>query len=282
MSSQARCYTEAKPAMIDHSPDGCNRRNEKSAPMSSEKTTAIVLRVVPFSETSSILTLFTRDFGKLGAMAKGARRLKGPFDSALDLLTVCRIVFLRKSTGALDLLTEAKLVRRFRPPGRDLSCLYAGYYVAELLTKMTDEYDPHPRLFDMAESVLKELAEGGAVAPLVLRFEMTALSELGHMPSLELCAECGRKVDWSGRVRFGHLAGGVLCGKCRGGQRKVAVVNSNVLKLMQCYAANDDAWRRAPLEGRTRGELRGIMNHYLSNLLGQEPKMHRYLTAFSS
>ncbi|MCH8921777.1 MAG: recombination protein O N-terminal domain-containing protein, partial [Planctomycetes bacterium] len=46
--------------------------------MSSEKTTAWVLQVVPFSETSSILTLFTRDFGKLGAMAKGARRLETP------------------------------------------------------------------------------------------------------------------------------------------------------------------------------------------------------------
>src|SRR5207253_10760688 len=101
--------------------------------MSSEKATALVLRVVEFSETSSVVTLFTREFGKISGLAKGARRPKGPFESALDLLALCRIVFLRKSPGTLDLLTEAKLLKRFRPRAGELFNLYAGYYVAELL-----------------------------------------------------------------------------------------------------------------------------------------------------
>ena len=98
-----------------------------------------------------MVTLFTREFGKIRALAKGARRPKGPFESALDLLGLCRIVFLRKSSDALDLLTEAKLERRFRPPGGNLSNLYAAYYVAELLNELTDDYDPHPELFDAAD-----------------------------------------------------------------------------------------------------------------------------------
>src|SRR5690349_23376116 len=115
--------------------------------MASEKTRAIVLKLVEFSETSCVVTLFTEDFGKVRALAKGARRPKGPFESALDLLALCRIVFLRKSSDTLDLLTEAKLERRFRPPVGCLGSLYAGYYVAELLGAMTDDYDPHPELF---------------------------------------------------------------------------------------------------------------------------------------
>ncbi|NLE37473.1 MAG: DNA repair protein RecO, partial [Pirellulaceae bacterium] len=95
--------------------------------MSTEKATAIVLRTVDFSETSLVVTFFTREFGKVGALAKGARRIKGPFESALDLLALCRIVFLRKSSESLDLVTEAKLVRRFRPAGKDLAGLYGGY-----------------------------------------------------------------------------------------------------------------------------------------------------------
>ena len=76
-------------------------------------------------------------------------------------------MFLRKSSGALDLLTEAKLERRFRPPGRDLSCLYAGYYVAELLSELTDDYDPHPALFDLAErNVCWVLSRGESVSKL--------------------------------------------------------------------------------------------------------------------
>src|SRR5215468_5196458 len=144
--------------------------------MAAEKTLALVLRAVEFSETSSVVTLFTRDFGKIRGLAKGARRPKGPFESALDLLSLCRLVFLRKSSEALDLLTEAKLERRFRPANRDLSNLYAGYYVAELLNEFTDDYDPHAQLFDLADQTLLGLTRGEAVANSVLRFELGGLS----------------------------------------------------------------------------------------------------------
>jgi recombinational DNA repair protein (RecF pathway) len=77
--------------------------------MASEKTRAIVLRVIEFSESSCVVTLFTLDFGKVGALAKGARRPKSAFEGALELLALVRIVFLRKSSDALDLLTEGKL-----------------------------------------------------------------------------------------------------------------------------------------------------------------------------
>ncbi len=147
--------------------------------MSSEKATALVLRVVEFSETSSVVTLFTREFGKIHGLAKGARRPKGPFESALDLLALCRIVFLRKSSGTLDLLTEAKLQRRFRPRGHDLSSLYAGYYVAELLSELTDDYDPHPELFDAAEQTLAGPAGEGPIVSWIVRFELAALRLLG-------------------------------------------------------------------------------------------------------
>src|SRR4051794_35114134 len=204
--------------------------------MSSEKATAIILKVVDFSETSAIITAFTREFGKIHALAKGARRLKGPFESALDLLGLCKVVFLRKSSGALDLLTEAKLQRRFRPPGRNLSCLYAGYYIAELLSELTDDYDPHPALFDLAEQTLHQLALGGNVSMLVVRFELAALAVLGHLPSLETCAQCGGRVEPTGRVAFGLLTGGVLCAKCRGGKRHVVSIGGETLKTMMTLA----------------------------------------------
>src|SRR5262249_52116876 len=118
--------------------------------MAAEKAQALVLRTTDWSETSRIATLWTREVGKVRALAKGGRRLKSAFENALDLLTVCSIVFLRKSPGSLDLLTEAQVVRRFDRLRRDLSALYAGYYVAELLDALTQEYDPHPALFDEA------------------------------------------------------------------------------------------------------------------------------------
>jgi len=163
--------------------------------MASEKSRAIVLKVIEFSETSCVLTLFTEDFGKIGALAKGARRPKGPFEGALDLLALVRIVFLHKTSDALDLLTEAKLERRFRSAQRDLGRLYAGYYVAELLTELTEAGDPHRELFQAADATLSALDDGAPLAKTVLRFELVALREAGHLPSLDQCAICGRPVE---------------------------------------------------------------------------------------
>ena len=255
--------------------------------MPAEKATVIVLRTVEFSESSLVVTLFSREFGKLRALAKGGRRLKGPFESALDLLALCRIVFLRKSSEALDLLTEAKLQRRFRAATRDLGCLYAGYYVAELLNELTDEYDPHPDLFDLADETLRILSEEGPSEEgpidreiLVARFELGMLRLLGLLPSLDRCAECGVAAP-AGRVTFGHIDGGVLCTKCRVGKRQVASVHAGVLRAMAQLADPRRNWRRMEIDSRSRGELRGLLNHYLVNLLGKKPRMHAYLNGLS-
>lgn len=248
--------------------------------MAAEKTTAIVLRTVDFSESSLIVTLFTRDCGKLGTLAKGAKRLKGPFESALDVLALCRIVFLRKSSDALDLLTEAKLQRRFRVVGPGLGGLYAGYYVAELLSEMTDQYDPHPELFDLADETLAALSAGEEVSKRLLRFELGALRELGHLPALDCCAECAKPIPISGRISFGLLDGGVLCSRCRLSKRRLVSVSAGVLRIMAQFASTDDRWRRIEIDRRSHGELRGLLNHFVCHLLGRKPRLHAFLESW--
>lgn len=249
--------------------------------MASEKATAIVLRVVDFSESSVVTTLFSREFGKVRALAKGGRRPKGPFESALDLLAMVRIVFLHKPSDTLDLLTEAKLLRRFRPANRDLGGLYAAYYVAELLNELTDDYDSHPELFDAADQTLSELSASGPVAELILRFELTALRLLGHQPSLDRCVQCGNPVSEQRRIAFGQLAGGVLCEDCRAGHGQVVSVSSAVIEALRTFSNPDnEQWRNEPLARNVRGELRAIVNHYLYSLLGRKLRVHEYLGTY--
>ncbi len=246
--------------------------------MASEKALVLVLRVVEFSETSCIVALFSREFGKIQALAKGARRPKGPFESALDLLCLCRVVFLRKSTEGLDLLTEAKLERRFRGRGRDLSCHYAGYYVAELLDGLTDDDDPHPELFDSALATLSALGEHGSPAALVLWFELTALRLLGHLPSLEACVECGAPVARTGRVAFGPTVGGVICRDCRPGKQWVVSVSATAMAAMDTLVhCSLPQLPPAELPAPICGELRGIMNRFMAHLLGHPPRLQAYL-----
>jgi DNA repair protein RecO (recombination protein O) len=189
-------------------------------------------------------------------------------------------VFLRKSSDALDLLTEAKLERRFRPPAGSLPALYAGYYVAELLGKLTDDYDPHPDLFDAADEALSALRAGADPGMRVLRFELTALRLLGHLPSLDHCAECGVAVrPASGRVPFGLMAGGVLCGTCRTGKKQIVSLSAGVPAAMRVLAdPRPSPWQSLSLARPVQGELRGLLNRYFTHLLGHGLEMHRYLT----
>src|SRR5262245_44293292 len=248
--------------------------------MSLEQATAVVLRLVPWSEASYVATLFTREFGRVRVVAKGAKRRKGPFESALDLLALCKVVFLRKSSDALDILTEAKLQRRFRLRGRELAGLYAGYYVAELLGELTDDYDPHPELFDLAEHTLASLQTEPQVGRLVLRFELTALRLLGHLPALTRCTECGAEIGGDRRVPFASVSGGALCARCRPGKRQVVSLSPAAWQAMVALSDEDEhRWRDSPLARTVSAEVRSVMNHYVASLLGYEPRLQPYLTA---
>jgi len=249
--------------------------------MSTEKTDAIILRVVEFSETSCVVTLFSRDFGKISALAKGARRPKSAFESAIDLLAVVRIVFINKSSSALDLLTEAKLERRFRAGSTNLTRLYAGYYIAELLNELTDEGGSVPELYDAANSALLNLDLNGEPSRVTLRFELTALRLLGHLPSLEDCAACGGDIQpENNRVLFGQAAGGLLCLTCREGQKQIVSVTSNAIEVMRQFArTTDDTWLTAPL-APVHGELRGVMNHFVTQLTGKRPRLYDFKAGY--
>src|SRR5437660_8024149 len=191
--------------------------------MATEKAQGLVLRTTDWSETSRIATLWTREFGKVRALAKGGRRLRSAFENALDLLTLCSIVLIRKSSGGLDLLTEAQVAQRFPRLGTHLPSLYGAYYVAELLDGWTEENDPHPALFDFAVATLRGLGGAETAEPVrtglrVMRFEMQLLCELGYCPVLEGCAGCGAEQAAAERTSFSVAAGGVVWTGCQPGQ----------------------------------------------------------------
>ncbi|MBX6312500.1 MAG: DNA repair protein RecO [Isosphaeraceae bacterium] len=246
--------------------------------MPSVRSMALVLRSVEVFETSSVLTLFTRELGKVSALAKGARRLRSPFRAGLDLLSVCDIVVLHKASEALDLLTEAAPVERFDPLHRDLSTLYAGYYIAELLHDLTDFHDPHPKLFDAAVVTLRHLGDPALRAQRVLRFELACLRELGHRPALEVCVHCGMAIDAAADpVAFGLSSGGVLCPSCRPGQPHVVLLSARTLEAIRALAAPGSAWRDLDSSAATLGPVRHTVGAVISHLLGRRPRMLSYL-----
>jgi DNA repair protein RecO (recombination protein O) len=213
------------------------------------------------------------------ALAKGGRRLKSAFENALDLLTVCDIVLLRKTSGSLDLLTEARVVTRYARLRTELAALYAAYYVAELLTDWTEENDPHPPLFDEALTTLAALGAADQpkieAGPRVMRFEAVLLRELGYGPALESCVACQRPVEGR-RLAFSAAAGGVVCAACAAAQREKRPLSAGAWQVLRALAGDGEAWR-GPFDAAARAEVRQVLGQYVTYVRGRRPRMLPYL-----
>ncbi len=242
------------------------------------RTLALVVRTVEVFETSLVATLFTRELGKVAVLAKGGARLKSPFHGGLDLLGVSDIVMFPKASESLDLLGESAPVERFACLRRDLAALYAGYNIAELLTDLTDLHDPHPKLFDAARITLRHLGDAELRPRRVLRFELACLREVGLLPALDRCAQCG--VDMRprrGAVSFGLSAGGVLCDACRPGQPHVVELSSGDLEAIRILSSPGAAWRELDVRQGRLVPARETVGAVVCHVLGHRPRLRPLL-----
>ncbi|MBI3863587.1 MAG: DNA repair protein RecO [Planctomycetia bacterium] len=246
--------------------------------MSIEKSAAIVIRQADFSESSRVVTMFTREFGKVAVLAKGAKRLKGPFEAALDLLAFVDVVFIRKSSAGLDILTEAKLQQRFKPRSGDLGALYAGYYIAELLDSLNEVYDPHPVLFDEAATALGRLADDSPLDLSVLRFELVILREIGQLPAFDACAVCGEPVGSASSYGFQVSQSTLICQNCFGEEvPRHGVMPGTAAALRTLSGGSTSSVKNLAVSSSQMREMRAVVNSSITQILGRKPKTLRYL-----
>jgi DNA repair protein RecO (recombination protein O) len=114
----------------------------------------------------------------------------------------------------------------------------------------------------------------------LIRFELQMLHQLGHLPSFDRCVDCGTALPLETRKRipFGHLDGGVLCGKCRKGHTQVASVTTESLAAMRQAVSSESPDRfHEMLNEKHAGEIRGLLNHYFSHLIGTKPRAQAFL-----
>ncbi|WP_426193429.1 DNA repair protein RecO [Massilia sp. DWR3-1-1] len=149
-----------------------------------------VLHSYPYKETSLIVDLFTRDFGRIGVVAKGAKRPHSALRGVLQTFQPLSMSW--SGRNELRTLIDAEWVGGMLPIER--TALLCGFYVNELLVKLLARDDPHPALFDQYVDTLNQLAHNEP-APIVLRkFERALLKQTGVAADLKRCAPSGEAV----------------------------------------------------------------------------------------
>lgn len=184
--------------------------------MALEKSEGLVLRVIPFRDTSRILTVYTVERGLVSLLAKGVRGPKPRFGAALELFAVSDLVYYHKDSRELQLLSDAMLLEPHL--GLGVSPLRYAYGVAvlEFLLKVLSGQEVPGRLYSLSVRTLEVLESCAppALAAVFRAFQLKAVSFLGHRPELYLCVECGESIGDRPGGGFSPGTGGTVCSRC--------------------------------------------------------------------
>lgn len=173
-------------------------------------TKVIVLREVAYKESDKILTVLTRERGKLTVSARGSRK-KGGGVSAVSQLLVWSEMTLSEHAGRWS-VTEGETLQEFRKVRSDLERLSLGSYFAELTELLTEEGIPDEKPLDLLLSALWTMeSTDRPLAQVKATFELAALCQAGYCPQVRRCAVCGGEPQ---EPRFAPRSGGVCCGRC--------------------------------------------------------------------
>ncbi len=234
------------------------------------KTSAIVLKSRKWGEADRIVTFFTLRFGKLRGIARGARRLKSRFGSALEPFVHGELNLFEKRGDSLYRITGADIRDSFAALREDLARMSAAARMANLVAAVTGEGDAHIGIFDTLLSGLRALRDGRDPALTALLFQIKLLGETGFRPQTDHCAACG---DGHGRMsrQFSPLAGGLVCGSCarRDRDRCLPMSAGSLAFLQQALRWESAAVARLKATGQVRAELEAAVESYVMVVTGK-------------
>jgi DNA repair protein RecO (recombination protein O) len=176
------------------------------------KTEAVVLRSIRFGEGDRVLHLYTPNRGRLGAIAKGARKARSRFGGRLEPFFHLRLV-LYEGRGELLTVTSAETVTAHPRLREHRGPLDAAARACDAVARLFEAGDPHPEVFHLLcnELALLDAEPERAGRANQLAFRLKLLLAAGLVPQLEACASCGERDHLNG---FSGAAGGVVCGAC--------------------------------------------------------------------
>jgi DNA repair protein RecO (recombination protein O) len=185
--------------------------------MPSLKTQALVIKSMDWQDTSRIVTLYTREAGKLKVIARGAKRKSSPYRGMLATLNRIEAVIYVSARRQLQILGEVSLEDAFTPIKKDYDKTGYSFAILELADHFLQEDEGDAVFFDFLIALLEGMGAAADARLVFWYFLLKLCSYLGFRLNLAACPQCGREVGAAGGV-FSFSEGGLVCRRCRGGE----------------------------------------------------------------
>lgn len=244
------------------------------------KTDGFVLKTLNYSDSDLIVTFYTRDFGKLTAIAKGARKSRKRFVNVLEPFCCSSLLFSRKQRDQLAWLESCRMISEYPEIRKSLDRTLLASYLIDLVDHFSIEEKAGRELFDLLQTFLSLIEEGDTSERLLRFFEIRQLKLAGYAPALDGCMICKAPLNTRQRYVFDIARGGLHCRSCY-----TTPIASNVLPisvgtiktLLLGREIETGKMKRILFSEQTSRESKTLLTLFINHILGKELKSLKVL-----
>lgn len=240
-----------------------------------QKVEGIVIRSIDYGESNKILTIYSKEKGKIGVLARGAKKPNSRLSSISQLFTYGQYLF-RASRG-LGTLSQGEMIHSFRALRSDIIKTAYAAYIVELTDKLTEDRVASPALFHLLHQSLQAIDENVDAEVITFIFEIKMLNVAGITPQLNHCAYCGNVNEKY--VSFSIKEGGFLCRHCVTVDPHHIRMSHATQKLLKLFLkVNVNQIGKISLRKTTRTEIKKIIHAYYDAYSGLHLKSRKFLS----
>jgi DNA repair protein RecO (recombination protein O) len=221
-------------------------------------TDAVVLHAFDYLETSRIYRLLTREAGVQSVLARGARRSKSRYGTAVDLFAEGEVQLSIRPNRELQTLTAFDVTRSRAGLATSLEHFTSAAAIAELALRFARD-DAQPALYDAVRDALDAILaadrETGRARDAALGGAGLIVAQLGFAPTIDSCSSCDTAVPRTERASFSHTGGGTLCAACAATRRGDRVLPTSARDALRAWIRGDAWTLTQAVDGRAHQRL---------------------------
>lgn len=244
------------------------------------KTEGIILKSTEFQEADKIVTIFSKNYGKIRAIAKGVRKTKSKFGSSMEIFT-CAIFLISKGRN-LDIISQTEIVDSFFQTSKELEKYAFAINCTEVINKLTEDREINIELYFLFKELLNYLKDAKDPKLLALSFKWKVLKAIGYQPSLYRCFKCDKKIEDEKEAFFRIADGGITCNKCARQDKNdyIRITGYFVRLLRKILTTSLSSISKASIPKIRIQELEYVTDIYLAYYSNNIFKTERFLKNF--